>query len=1241
MGVTWTEEQQKVISLRDRNILVSAAAGSGKTAVLVQRILSKIMDETHPVDIDRMLIMTFTRAAAGEMKERITAALEQAIYEDPDNDHLQKQMTLIHTAQITTIDGFCSYVIRNYFHMIDLDPGYRTAEEGELKLLREDVLKELLEDAYREKDAKFVELVECYAPGKTDDNIKEMILKLYEAAASHPFPKEWLDRCLEVYQADSAEKLREQDWMKLLWEAVEEELDQAETLAREGAAVCREPGGPALYEEALEDDLLLISAARKTAEEKDYDKMAELLGNLSFTRLSGKKQPEAEEKKKELAKSLREEEKNILKELSARYFCWRESSLLELLSCCKKPMESLVELTLSFQERFSEKKRGKNLLDFTDMEHFALDILVRKEGEKLSPTQAARELSQKYDEVLIDEYQDSNYVQEMIATMVSGWADGRKNIFMVGDVKQSIYRFRLARPELFMEKYRTYSLEDSREQRIDLHRNFRSRPQVLESVNYIFRRIMGEDLGGIAYDSSSALYPGASFPEGGSGGFRKTEILLVEKDGEELEEEKGGQTDQELEALAVASEISRIVGKEEILDRESGQYRKVEYGDIVILLRTASGWAETFSQVLASRGIPAYTASRTGYFSAVEVVTVLNYLRVCDNPLQDIPLAGVLRSPIGGCTSQELAMIRGKYPEGLLYESVCAYVEDGQMVLFPEENEEEKLKAKLRDFLERLQKVRDMAPYTPVHQLILYILEETGYEEYARALPGGSQRGANLHMLVEKAMDYEKTSYRGLFNFVRYIESLQKYEVDFGEVNLSGAGSGSVQIMTVHKSKGLEFPVVFAAGMGKQFNFQDINARLLLHPDLGFGADAVFAKKRLIVPTLQKQMIRRALKRESLGEELRVLYVALTRAKEKLYITGTLGKIEKQMLSLARFRGREEVLLPLGARGAARNFWSYILPALSEHSAMTSLYLENGIAVAEKGCVDEGAEFVVRKITASDLIQEGIVSLSDAQIREELLKNWDCEEVYDKEIRDVLEERFSFVYPYDYLREMPVKVSVSELKKRSRQGEMEKEEALFYEPDIVPLIPPFIAGKEEAYTGAARGTAYHRLMECLDYTHADSVGEIREQIQKLVEEGKMTKEESASIYLKDILGFTRCGLGKRMGKAAGEKMLFREQPFVISVKMREIRPEWTGEETVLVQGIIDAYFLEGEEIDLVDYKTDRVEPGEEEKLINIYHSQLEDYARALERMLKKKVKECYIYSFALKKPILLKRRDQI
>ncbi len=670
MAVTWTEEQQKVISLRNRNILVSAAAGSGKTAVLVQRILSKILDKEHPVDIDRLLIMTFTRAAAGEMKERISAALEQALFEEPDNEHLQRQMTLIHTAQITTIDSFCSYIIKNYFHMIGLDPGYRTADEGELKLLREEILEELLEEAYEQRDEAFLELVECYSPGKTDEGLKELIQKVYESSVSHPFPEKWLQQCLEVYRVDNKEELRKARWITLLWEETGERLEEAERLADQARAVCESPEGPWQYEAALDSDLLLIGQIKQAAEQKDYDKTAELLKKPSFARLSAKKIPEQDEDKKIQAKTFREEEKDIIKELSARYFCWSEDELLELLYCCRSPVESLVKLTCGFQEKFSQKKREKNILDFTDMEHFALNILMDEEG---NPSQAARELSEKYEEVMVDEYQDSNLVQEMITTMVSGWAQDRKNIFMVGDVKQSIYRFRLARPELFMEKYKTYSTEDSREQKIELHKNFRSRAQVLESVNYIFRRIMGEDLGGITYDDNNALYPGADFPEGGE--FLKTEVLLVEKDSEELQDEDSGQTPQELEALAIAAEINRITGREQILDKETGTYRPLEYGDIVILLRSAYGWADTFREVLESNGIPAYTASRTGYFSAQEVVTLLNYLRVCDNPLQDIPLTGVLHSPLVGCTAQDLSLIRLESPEGLLYESLCAFIE--------------------------------------------------------------------------------------------------------------------------------------------------------------------------------------------------------------------------------------------------------------------------------------------------------------------------------------------------------------------------------------------------------------------------------------------------------------------------------------------------------------------------------------------------------------------------------------
>ena len=778
MGVKWTEEQQKVISLRDRNILVSAAAGSGKTAVLVERILSKITDPEAPVEIDRLLIMTFTRAAAGEMKERISSAIESALYEDPDNEHLQRQSTLLHTAQITTIDGFCAYIIRNYFHLIGLDPGYRTADEGELKLLREDVTGKLLEDYYSEKHEKYEKFVECFASGKDDEALGGMIQKLYEMAMSNPFPEEWLDACLDDYKIETTEELRETKCIKLLWKAAVDELETAEHLAREARKLCDAPDGPNLYGEALDSDLLFIRKLKKTAEERDYNVLAQLLEKPSFARLSGKKMPEADEQKKQRIKELREEEKEILKELGQKYFQGTEEEILDMLKCSREPLEMLVELTRQFTERFSKAKREKNILDFTDMEHFALKILMKKEDGQMQMSQAAIELSEKYEEVLVDEYQDSNLVQELLTTAVSGWVNQRKNIFMVGDVKQSIYRFRLARPELFMEKYKSYSVEDGEEQRIDLHKNFRSRAQVLESVNFIFRQIMGEDLGGIAYDKDAALYPGADFPAGGSREFVKTEVLLVEKDGAELEEEAGDQNAQELEALAIAQRIQGMVGREEILDKKTGKYRPVEYGDIVILLRSAYGWSETFREVLASQGIPVYCTSRTGYFSALEIITVLNYLKVCDNPLQDIPLTGVLRSPMVGCTSQELAQIRVLYPQGLLWDSVEQYVKSREEGY---DAAEKPLMEKLQRFLELLEKVRNMATYTPVHQLILFILKETGYGNYARALPGGEQRYANLSMLVEKAMAYEKTSYRGLFNFVRYIEQLQAYEVDYGE----------------------------------------------------------------------------------------------------------------------------------------------------------------------------------------------------------------------------------------------------------------------------------------------------------------------------------------------------------------------------------------------------------------------------------------------------------------------------
>ena len=1232
MSVNWTKEQEQVIRLRNRNILVSAAAGSGKTAVLVQRILEKVMDPRNPVDIDRLLIMTFTRAAAGEMRERIANALEDALYRNPDNEHLQRQTTLIHTAQITTIDGFCAYVIRNYFHLIGLDPGYRTGEEGELKLLKEDVMKELLEAYYARGEEKFKYFIECYASGKSDEGIKELIYSLYNAAMSNPYPDEWLEKCIDSYRNTDLEEIKTSKWMNLLWKNVLEDICQAENLVEEARELCNIPGGPYLYEEALESDLLLIREAKEKVEAGDFDGIRALLGNPSFARLSAKKPKEpVDDTLKEQVKGLRESAKGILKDIGSRYFTVKEEELPLLLASCLEPVEMLVELTREFIRLYGEKKREKNILDFTDMEHFALEILTGQEGK--SP--AARELSLKYDEVMVDEYQDSNLVQEMITNCVSGWADGRKNIFMVGDVKQSIYRFRLARPELFMEKYKKYSLTDSDEQRIDLHKNFRSRSQVLDCANYIFRQIMGEGLGGIAYDDAAALYPGAQFPEGSKEAFLSTEVLLVEKDAEELEDLMDGRDARELEALAISHRIKEIVGKERILDKETKEYRSVRYGDIVILLRSASGWSETFTEVLSAHGIPVYAASKTGYFSALEVVTILNYLQICDNPLQDIPMTGVLRSPIVGCTTQELAILRQTFPEGMIYESVLSYLEKYEGT----SEEAHALYQKLHTFISLLNEFRNLAVYTPVHELILEILQRTGYGNYAKALPNGAQRSANLAMLVEKAMDYEKTSYRGLFNFVRYIEHLQKYEVDYGEVNLSGAGEGSVEIMTIHKSKGLEFPVVILAGMGKQFNFQDLNARLLIHPEYGLGADAILPDRRMIVSTLNKQVIRRKLLEESLGEEIRVLYVALTRAKEKLIMTGTISNLEKEMMYLSRFREKEDELLPVETRLKAKNYWDYVLPALSRHRCMDDLYREFGLLPpSDNSLYHDQAEFEVKRITARMLADAEVAEQAFDQMEDSVLEFWDCEKVIDQQIRQELEKRFGFVYPYESRRDIPVKVSVSDLKKRSYHEETDFEEAVYFEPDIVPLIPRFVEEKKVEggeFTGSARGTAYHRVMECIEYNKTDSTEQLKEQLHSLVQNKKMSAAEAECVRISDIRAFVECDLGQRMKKAAVAGRLFREQPFVISRSAAEIEETWDPQERVLVQGIIDAYFLEEDEIILVDYKTDRVRRSEEQVLIDRYHTQLEDYAQALQRMTGRKVKEKYIYSFTLKKAILL------
>ncbi|NCB92637.1 MAG: helicase-exonuclease AddAB subunit AddA [Clostridia bacterium] len=1250
MGVKWTKEQEQVIRLQNRNILVSAAAGSGKTAVLVERILHMMTRKEHPVDIDKLLIVTFTRAAAGEMKERLSAAVEKQLEAEPQNEHLQRQQTLIHNAQITTIDGFCSYIIRNYFHTIDLDPGFRVANEGELKLLKYDVAKELLEKNYGNEDEEgngsFRRFVEVFAAGKTDDGLIDLILRMYEFAMSNPWPKEWLEDCKIPYLAQSVDEVNDSLWMKKLWIDVEKAVEQAEELLKQNEELVAEEDGPHTYEEAVKSDKILLRTVAEACKVHDFDKCAQIFSNMKFVALSRKKDENVSDKKKEMSQSIRDEFKEVLKGLKERYFYGGINRILEELAICREPVIELIRLTIEFIDDYGEKKRQKNIVDFSDMEHFALDILVQKKNDELIYTPVADEFSERFEEIMIDEYQDSNLVQETLLQSVSRVRQGKYNIFMVGDVKQSIYRFRLARPELFMEKYENYSHDESECQRIDLHKNFRSRTQVLAGVNYIFEQIMGKELGDVEYDEAAALYPGAAFPERESAEegiqeeqFEATEIMIAKTGGDEFADDHTDSTTQELEARMIGERILQMVDHDQVIDKQTGTYRPVCYKDCVILLRTITGWAETFVSVLTDLGIPAYATSKTGYFSTREVVTVLNYLRICDNPMQEIPLTGVLLSPIVGCTPEELALIKSSYPGKKIYEAVWKYAEEG---------EENLLCKRLREFFTQYELIRERVPYTPIHELIQLILQMTDYDTYAAAMPGGIQRKANLEMLVEKAMEFESTSYRGLFNFIRYIEQLQKYQVDFGEVSISGENEDTVRIMSIHKSKGLEFPIVFVSGMGKRFNMMDANANLIIHPDLGVGIWGIDPVMRVKMPVLMRQVIQKQIRLESLGEELRVLYVALTRAKEKLIITGCMGNISKRAESLHHLTSRKEIRLSYGMLEKAQDFWGWILPAFARHPAFDPLYaLIGSKSDFTNPCWKKEIKVKMGFFLATDMVGRELEhQISSEQLYGEFM-NWKKDVVYQEELRGQLEERFSYTYPYKMLQEIPAKVSVSELKRAefvteelvpeefaAEEYEVEEAQEFIKESTIVPIVPEFMQqGEEKELKGAARGTAHHRILECLDYRKADSEEDIKMQIEKMEESGKIDEDMRSVVRVKNIWGFVKSPVGQRMKQAESVDRLRREQQFVMSIPASEKNPEWDMDEQILVQGIIDAYFEESDGLVLVDYKTDHVNKGQEDNLIEKYRKQLQYYADALERVGRQKVKEAYIYSFALGKAL--------
>ena len=1216
--VKWTDEQQKVIDLRERNILVSAAAGSGKTAVLVERILQLISEGEHPLNVDELLVVTFTRAAAAQMKDRLIRALEEKLETDPDNTHLQKQTTLIHHAQITTIDGFCSYVIRSYFQQIDLDPGARVTDEGEQKLLLQDVLSRTLEEAYETQTPDFVALAETLDSGKSDESLETAVLKLYTLAQSHPWPEVWLNSCLAPYEAESKEALEQMPWIGKVEELTKALLLEAMEANRRGMAVALSEHGPGQYVEALENDRDYME---NVAVATGYENLRTLLLGYKPKALSGKKVPDVQEEKKLQVQKERARTKEILQERIAKaYYSDSLEEVWKKMHQSLPVIRGLITLTLHFGENLAAAKREKNLLDFNDVEHMALKVLVDRQADGSEvPTEAARELSSCYAQIMIDEYQDSNLVQEKILTAVSRERDGQHNLFMVGDVKQSIYKFRLARPELFMEKYETYTLADSACQRIDLHKNFRSRREVIDSVNCLFARLMTKPLGGIGYDPSVYLYPGAVWPEAETD--CASELLMIEKDTEDAKELGSAR---ELEAILAADRIRRMVGREWITDEETKERRKIRYGDIVILLRSIRGWSEIFTRVLKERSIPAVSISRVGYFSAPEVVTVLQYLRLLDNPLQEMPLTAVLTSAFAGLSAEDMAKIKNSASTKPLYSSARSYPF--------EKTADPDLAYRLENFWKQYDILREKISYTSVRELLIELYEASGYLEQVSAMPAGSQRRANLLMLVEKAGEYEKSSYSGLFHFLRYIDSLQKYQVDFGEAGVAERETDMVRIMSIHNSKGLEFPVVLVAGLGKSFNMTDTRQMVTLHPELGIGMPCVHTALRTKEETLYHKVLQNILREETLGEELRVLYVALTRAKQKLILTGTLASADKKLTEIMQGVQEKEDALPYGRLLFASSYMDWILQALGGSQALAQLAKERGIqgtGVYTKHTLPEG-DFRIRLFQVEDLLVSEMTGQLQQKALEEDIRAIDPEKIYDKNAREYLKKTLGYTYAYQAYADMPPKLSVSELKLKAY--EEEQGHSLYEEPEVIPYIPSFMQGsRQTASQGALRGTAYHRMMECMDYEAYAAGTDMKTQIEKLAGRGMLSEADAAMLRPEDFTCFMESSLGKEMAAASREGRLYRERQFFLTVPAGEADPRFAGsEETILVQGIIDAYYETADGLVLVDYKTDRVTRPDGQDLVDKYRVQLKYYAKALARLTGRPVVRRLIYSFALR-----------
>lgn len=1181
--IEWTHDQQEIIEARDSNILVSAAAGSGKTAVLIERIYQRIMDSQAPVDVDRFVIVTFTQAAAAQMRDRLRGRLEEALENKPDDVYLQRQIQLLGSAHISTVHSFCGYVIQNYFHRIGIDPSYRQGTESELALIRKEVLSELLEEKYEEGEESFESLAEMNMFNRSDEKMEEMVYSIYDKAMSEPFPMEWLERIESFYDVADGEEWERSAVSQCVMAdcrqivaGMQEELDQL-------LHICAEPDGPYVYEDNVKE---LVSICEELQGAEAYEQFRSILQGFSVSAMSRKKGDGIDREKREEVKERRSRCKTTLTDMRDMYFYQGRKEHLHDLSAMGKNICTLIRLTREFASRYTEAKRDRNVVDFNDLEQLALSILLDRDDEtgEYVRSLAALELSEHFEEIMIDEYQDSNRVQDTLLASISrdGLPGKNPNLFMVGDVKQSIYRFRNACPELFAGKLQTYQMvpgEDCR--RIDLHENFRSRDVVLEGSNCVFERIMHRDIGGVEYDREARLQPGRSFAPTDKPVADKIDTYIIMDPG-----------DAELEARLAATRIREMTeGEEPLYIQEGDSMRRVMYKDIVILTRSIRSVGQTYFDVLTEAGLPVVMEHSQGFFDTREIRLMTQMLQIIDNPRLDLALAGVLCGPMFDFSEEELALLRVGSRDKDLYSSLLSC--NAEKIPM---GAGEGLYAKVQHFLSVLNRLRRKTAYAAVTELIQDIYDETGIYDMVQMMQDGAQRSANMDYLMEQAREFDASVYHGLHAFVQYIDRIREQQEEMGEVSLVGEEENVVRIMTMHKSKGLEFPVCILLGLGRKLGGSK-NHFLTIHPDLGIASKIVDNETRTVKDNFYRNALNRQNDMADLGEEMRILYVAMTRAEEKLILIGC----AKEVRSIsANYLGRSRI----------GSFLDMILPAALEEPRWFSLYqVEPEELLAE---------------TAFDIVRENLEYTA--------LYNFDTSVVYHKELHEYLQRLET--EEKEETEPLPVKVSVSDLKIKSmEEQDMQDFTILSHEEEDQRMpVPSFMQSEEmmdPAGQGAAYGTIWHQVMATIDFARTGTEQEIRHAVLDLVESGRLREEEMAVLDYRRLLGFFHSRLGCSMIEAFKRGKLHREQPFVMGKPAKEIFSDRTEEDIVLVQGIIDAYYETGDGIVLMDYKTDSMKPGEEMKLVSRYQEQMRLYGRALEDMTGQQVKECILYSFSL------------